>query len=93
MAVPQLSEQITAWVIKMLLKHFRRKKEAYKRWRLGQVTQKEFSRGGTGLGKSKPKLNLARDLKANKKVSYKYFSNKRKNRAYTSLFWLKWGTW
>jgi len=53
----------------MLLKRFRHKKEAYERWRLGQVTQKEFNHVGMGLGKSKPKLNLARDLKANQKVS------------------------
>ena len=33
------------------------------------MTQKEFNHVGMGLGKSKPKLNLARDLKANQKVS------------------------
>lgn len=37
MAVLQHSEQSTAWVIKMLWKHFRCKKEACKSWRLGQV--------------------------------------------------------
>ena len=62
------------------------KKKFYIEWKQEQVTWKDYkevlqaSRDQVKKVKTQIKLNLARDIKRNKKKFYKYISNKRKAR-------------
>jgi len=65
------------------LKH---KKEAYRGWKQGRVAWEEYreivqaARDHIKKAKAPIELNLARDVKANKKSFYRYVSDKRKAR-------------
>ena len=71
-------------VNKELLTKLGHKKEVYKSWKQGQVTQEEYRdtvqlcRDGVRKAKAHLELNLARDVKGNKKGFY--ISIKRKTR-------------
>ena len=73
-------------VNKELLTKLGHKKEVYKSWKQGQVTQEEYRdtvqlcRDGVRKAKAHLELNLARDVKHNKKGFYSYTGDKRKTR-------------
>lgn len=62
----------------------RYKREVDKRWQQGQVTQEDYSvavqscRDGVRKAKVHLELNLARNVKDNREVLYKYMNSKRK---------------
>lgn len=66
---------------KEVLTELRHKKEVYKRWKQGQVTQDEYRAPvqSCGDGVRKPKvgleLNLERDVKGRNKRFYKYINS------------------
>ncbi|PKU45794.1 hypothetical protein llap_3880 [Limosa lapponica baueri] len=80
------SSRKPAWMNKELLDNLKQKKEAYRRWKQGQVAWKEYreivraARGHVKKAKAQIKLSLARDIKDNKKSFYRYVSDKRKTR-------------
>ena len=69
---------------KELLEGLKWKKEVYGMWKRGQATWKEYRdivrvcRNVTRKVKAQLELNLARDVKDNKKGFFKYISSKRK---------------
>lgn len=71
---------------KELLTKLGHKKKVYTSWKQGQVTQEEYRdtvqlcRDGAKKAKAHLELNLARDVKGNKKGFYKYISHNRKTR-------------
>ena len=71
---------------KELLDKLKHKKEAYGEWKQGQVAWEEYreivraARGQVRKAKALIELNLARDVKGNKKNFYRYISDKRKTR-------------
>ncbi|KAK4811175.1 hypothetical protein QYF61_019806 [Mycteria americana] len=75
-----------AWMNKKLLAKLRNKKEAYRGWKQGRVTREEYRntvqtcRDEVRKAKAQLELNLARDVKGNKKGFYKYISSKRNTR-------------
>ncbi|GAB0176076.1 hypothetical protein GRJ2_000072800 [Grus japonensis] len=75
-----------AWMNKELLDKLKQKKEAYRGWKQGQVAWEEYretvraARDQVRKAKALIELNLARDVKDNKKSFYKYVSDKRKTR-------------
>ncbi|GAB0204618.1 mitochondrial enolase superfamily member 1 [Grus japonensis] len=75
-----------AWMSKELLEKLKRKKEVYRIWRKGAATWEEYRdvirvcRHETRKAKAHLELNLARDVKDNKKGFFKYISSKRKTR-------------
>ncbi|CAM5091337.1 unnamed protein product, partial [Natator depressus] len=67
-----------------ILADLEHKKEAYKKWRIGQMTREEYKNIARGCrseirkAKSYLELQLARDIKSNKKGFFRYVSNKKK---------------
>ncbi|KFZ51573.1 hypothetical protein N338_04103, partial [Podiceps cristatus] len=72
-----------AWLGKDLLAKLREKKGKYKLWKQGSVAWKEYRdavrncRDGIRKAKAQMELNLARDVKNNKKGFYRYIGQKR----------------
>ncbi|GAB0204964.1 hypothetical protein GRJ2_002962000 [Grus japonensis] len=75
-----------SWMNKELLGKVKQKKEAYRGWKQGQVTWEEYretvraARDQVRKVKALIELNLARDVKDNKKSFYRYVSDKRRTR-------------
>ncbi|KFV09627.1 hypothetical protein N340_04878, partial [Tauraco erythrolophus] len=75
-----------AWMNKELLDQLGHKKKAYRRWKQGQVTWEEHraivraNRDQVKKAKALIGLNLARDIKGNKKNFYRYVSDKKRSR-------------
>jgi len=80
-----------AWVSKKLLAKLKWKKKVYRMWKEGQATWEEHRnvvrvcREATRKGKVHLGLNLARDVKDNKKGCFKYISSKQK----TTKMWVR----
>ncbi|GAB0207663.1 hypothetical protein GRJ2_003232000 [Grus japonensis] len=74
------------WMNKEVLGKVKQKKEAYRGWKQGQVAWEEYretvpaARDQVRKAKALIELNLARDVKDNKKSFYRYVSDKRKMR-------------
>ncbi|GAB0176056.1 hypothetical protein GRJ2_000070800 [Grus japonensis] len=74
------------WMNKELLGKLKHKREAYRGWKQGQVAWEEYretvqaARDQVRKAKALIELNLARDVKGNKKSFYRYVSDKRKTR-------------
>ncbi|GAB0203811.1 hypothetical protein GRJ2_002846700 [Grus japonensis] len=74
------------WMNKELLGKVKQKKEAYRGWKQGQVAWEEYretvraARAQVRKAKALTELNLARDIKDNKKSFYRYVSDKRRTR-------------
>ena len=64
-----------AWINKELLDNLKHKNEAYRGWKQGQVARYQIRKA-----KALTELNLARDVKGNKKIYYQHVSDKRKTR-------------
>ncbi|GAB0209397.1 mitochondrial enolase superfamily member 1 [Grus japonensis] len=75
-----------AWMSKELLEKLKGKKEVYRMWKKGLATWEEYRnvvricRDATRKAKAHLELNLAMDVKDNKKGFFKYISSKRKTR-------------
>ncbi|KAK4818694.1 hypothetical protein QYF61_017915 [Mycteria americana] len=75
-----------AWMNKELLDKLKHKKEAYRGCKQGQLAWEEYreivraARDQVRKAKALLELNLARDLKGNKKSFYRYVGDKRKTR-------------
>ncbi|CAM4331600.1 unnamed protein product [Lepidochelys olivacea] len=73
-----------AWLHSEILADLKHRKEAYKKWKIGQMTREEYKyiawacRSEISKAKSHLELQLARDVKSNKKGSFRYVSNKKK---------------
>ncbi|CAM5148340.1 unnamed protein product [Eretmochelys imbricata] len=73
-----------AWLNSEILADLKHKKEAYKKWKIGQMTREEYKniawacRSEIRKAKSHLELQLARDVKSNKKGFFRYVSNKKK---------------
>ncbi|KFU99773.1 hypothetical protein N340_10986, partial [Tauraco erythrolophus] len=74
------------WMNKELLDQLKHKKEAYRGWKQGQVAWEEY-KGIVGATRDQVRkaealieLNLARDIKGNKKNFYRYVSHKKRTR-------------
>ncbi|GAB0186661.1 mitochondrial enolase superfamily member 1 [Grus japonensis] len=71
---------------KELLDKLKHKNEAYRGWKQGQVAWEEYreivqaTKDQVRKAKALIDLNLARDVKGNKKSFYRYISDKRKMR-------------
>jgi len=87
---------------KELLDKLRHKKEAYIGWKQGQVTWEEYreivraARDQVRKSKALIELNLARDVKSNKKSFSRYVSDTRKAREKVGPLWKEMGelvTW
>ncbi|GAB0209645.1 mitochondrial enolase superfamily member 1 [Grus japonensis] len=71
---------------KELLGKVKQKKEAFRGWKQGQVAWEEYretvraARDQVRKAKAQTELNLARDVKDNKKSFYSYVSDKRRTR-------------
>ncbi|KFQ42673.1 hypothetical protein N333_13609, partial [Nestor notabilis] len=74
------------WMDKELPRKLRGKKEAYGRWKRGQATWEDYrnivreARDQVRKAKAQLELNVARDVKENRKGFYRYVANKRKTR-------------
>ncbi|GAB0182061.1 mitochondrial enolase superfamily member 1 [Grus japonensis] len=74
------------WMNKELLDKVKQKKEAYREWKQGQVAWEEYretvraARAQVRKAKALTELNLARDIKDNKKSFYRCVSEKRRTR-------------
>ncbi|KFV20917.1 hypothetical protein N340_02423, partial [Tauraco erythrolophus] len=72
-----------AWMNKELLDQLGNKKKAHRGWKQGQITWEEYrvivraNRAQVRKAKAVIELNLARDIKGNKKNFYRYVSDKR----------------
>ncbi|GAB0207593.1 mitochondrial enolase superfamily member 1 [Grus japonensis] len=81
------------WMNKELLGKVKQKKEAYRGWKQGQVAWEEYREtvqaGKDQVRKAKAliELNLARDVKDNKKSFYRYVSDKRRTRENVGPLW------
>ncbi|GAB0204977.1 mitochondrial enolase superfamily member 1 [Grus japonensis] len=87
---------------KELLGIVKHKTEAYRGWKQGQVVWEEYretvqaARDQVRKAKALIELNLARDVKGNKKSFYRYVSDKRKMRENVGPLWNETGdlvTW
>ncbi|CAM5174769.1 unnamed protein product [Natator depressus] len=73
-----------AWLNSEILADLKHKKEAYKKWKIGQMTREEYKnivqayRSEIRMAKSHLELQLARDVKSNKKGFFRHVSNKKK---------------
>ncbi|CAM4551145.1 unnamed protein product [Caretta caretta] len=73
-----------AWLNSEILAALKYKKEAYKKWKIGQMTRDEYKniaracRSEIRKAKSHLELKPARDVKSNKKGFFRYVSNKKK---------------
>ena len=71
------------WLCKDLQLKLREKREMYRKWKQGCVSWKEYRavvrvcRDGIRKAKAQMELNLARDVKDNKKGFYRYIGRKR----------------
>ncbi|GAB0202862.1 hypothetical protein GRJ2_002751800 [Grus japonensis] len=90
------------WMNKELLGKLKHKKKAYRGWKQGQVAWEEYretvqaSRDQVRKAKALTELNLARDIKGNKKSFYRHVSDKRKTRENVGPLWKETGdlvTW
>ncbi|GAB0183728.1 mitochondrial enolase superfamily member 1 [Grus japonensis] len=78
---------------KELLGKVKHKKEAYRGWKQGQVAWEEYreivwaARDQVRKAKALIELNLARDVKDNKKSLYRYVSDKRRTRENVGPLW------
>ncbi|GAB0210007.1 hypothetical protein GRJ2_003466500 [Grus japonensis] len=74
------------WMNKEVLGKVKQKKEGYRGWKQGQVAWEEYretvraARDQVRKAKALIELNLARDVKDNKKNFYRYVSDKRRTR-------------
>ncbi|GAB0185492.1 hypothetical protein GRJ2_001014500 [Grus japonensis] len=74
------------WMNKELLGKVKQKKVAYRGWKQGQVAWEEYretvraARDQVRKAKALTEINLARDVKDNKKSFYRYVSEKRRTR-------------
>ncbi|KFQ42530.1 hypothetical protein N333_10137, partial [Nestor notabilis] len=74
------------WMDKELLRKLRGEKEAYRRWKQGQAAREEYSnvvwkaRDQVRKAKAQLELNLARDVRNNRKGFCRYVANKRQGR-------------
>jgi len=81
---------------KELLDKLRHKKETYREWKQGQLAWEEYreivcvARDQVRKAKALTELNVARDIKGNKKTFYRYVSDKRKAMENSRR---KWKTW
>ncbi|KFV15150.1 hypothetical protein N340_13388, partial [Tauraco erythrolophus] len=77
---------------KELLNQLGHKKKAYRGWKQGQVAWEEYraivrvTRDQVRKAKALIELNLARDIKGNKKNFYRYVSDKKRSRENVSTF-------
>ncbi|KAK4822674.1 hypothetical protein QYF61_019041 [Mycteria americana] len=75
-----------AWMNKELLDKLKHKKEAYRGWKQGQVAWKKYreivgaARNQVRKAKALIELNMARDVKGNKKSFHRYVGDERKIR-------------
>ncbi|KFW73581.1 hypothetical protein AS28_12130, partial [Pygoscelis adeliae] len=76
-----------AWMNKELLGKLKHKKEAYRGWKQGQVAWEEYreeiiqaARDQVRKAKALIELNLARDIKGDKKSFHRYVRDRRKTR-------------
>ncbi|KFV20185.1 hypothetical protein N340_14281, partial [Tauraco erythrolophus] len=75
-----------AWMNELLLDQLGHKKKAYRGWKQGQVAWEEYreivraTRDQVRKAKALIELNLARDIKGNKKNFYRYVSDKKRSR-------------
>jgi len=75
-----------AWLNKEILAELRWKRKVHGMWKEGQATREEYRnvaracRDTTRKAKAHLELNLARDVRNNKKGFFKYISSKRKTR-------------
>ena len=75
-----------AWMSKELLDQLKVKKEAYRGWKQGQVAWEEYreaarvARDRVRKAKALTELNLARDIRSNKKSFYRYVGDRRKSK-------------
>ncbi|CAM4575936.1 unnamed protein product [Lepidochelys kempii] len=73
-----------AWLNSEILADLKHRKEAYKKWKIGQMTREEYKnianacRSEIRKAKSHLELQLARDVKSNKKGFFRYVSKKKK---------------
>ncbi|CAM4628179.1 unnamed protein product [Lepidochelys olivacea] len=73
-----------AWLNSEILADLKYEKEAYKKWKIGQMTRDEYKNSARGCrseirkAKSHLELQLARDVKSNKKSFFRYVSKKKK---------------
>ncbi|CAM4569362.1 unnamed protein product [Caretta caretta] len=73
-----------AWLNGEILEDLKHKKEAYKKWKVGHMTREEYKniartcRNDIRRAKSHLELQLARDVKSNKKGFFRYVGNKKK---------------
>ncbi|CAM4696941.1 unnamed protein product [Caretta caretta] len=73
-----------AWLNGEILVDLKHKKEAYKKWKVGHMTREEYKniaracRNEIRKAKSYLELQLARDVKSNKKGFFRYVGNKKK---------------
>jgi len=83
-----------AWLNKELLEELRWKRKVHRMWKEGQATWEEYRnvartcRDATRKAKAHLELNLAGDVKNNKKGFFNYISSKRKAR--DSVRWVSW---
>ncbi|CAM4356191.1 unnamed protein product [Caretta caretta] len=76
--------RLSTWLKSEILADLKHKKEAYKKWKLGQMTREEYKnialacRSEIMKAKSHLELQLARDVKSNKKGFFRYVSSKKK---------------
>ncbi|KFQ75960.1 hypothetical protein N337_07842, partial [Phoenicopterus ruber ruber] len=86
-----------AWINRELLDKLRHKKGAYREWKQGWVAWEEYreivraAREQVRIAKALIELNLARDVKGNKKSFYRYVTDKRKTRENVGPFWKETG--
>ncbi|GAB0190817.1 mitochondrial enolase superfamily member 1 [Grus japonensis] len=82
---------------KELLGKVKQKKEAYRGWKKGQVAWEEYretvqaARNQVRKAKALIEINLARDVKDNKKSFYRYVSDKRRTRENVGPLWNEMG--
>ncbi|CAM4533257.1 unnamed protein product [Lepidochelys olivacea] len=73
-----------AWLNSEILTDLKHKKEADKKWKIGQMTREKYKniaqacRNEIRRAKSHLELQLARDVKSNKKGFFRYVNNKKK---------------
>ncbi|KFV19528.1 hypothetical protein N340_02998, partial [Tauraco erythrolophus] len=86
-----------AWMNKELLDQLGHKKKAYRGWKQGQVAWEEHraivraTRDQVRKAKVLIELNLARDIKGNKKNFYRYVSDKKRSREDVGPLWKETG--
>ncbi|GAB0208751.1 hypothetical protein GRJ2_003340800 [Grus japonensis] len=82
-----------AWMNKELLGKVKQRKEAYRGWKQGQVAWEKYretvraARDQVRKAKALTELNLARDVKGNKKSFYRYVSDTRRMRENVGPLW------